>query len=101
MGVEYVYASGGTYDRGGRNGNKVEAEKVADRHLKKDIPPKDFAEVMLKVVQNTLGLNKTEVFKETSLFGYGWERLGSVIKEKLEAAFSSLVRQNKIEMEEL
>jgi len=30
VGVQYAYVSGGTYDRGGRNGNRVEAEKVAE-----------------------------------------------------------------------
>ena len=30
MGVEYIHVQGGTYDRGGRKGNKSEAKKVAD-----------------------------------------------------------------------
>jgi superfamily I DNA and/or RNA helicase/very-short-patch-repair endonuclease len=66
----------------------------------KDIPPKDFADVMLKVVQNTIGLNKTEVFKETALFGYGWERMGSVIKEKLELSFKNLIDRKLIEFDQ-
>ena len=30
MGVEYIHVKGGVYDRGGKNGNKSEAAKVAD-----------------------------------------------------------------------
>ena len=30
MGVEYVYVNGGLYDRGGKSGNRLEAEKVAE-----------------------------------------------------------------------
>jgi len=30
MGVEYIHVNGGTYERGGKNGNKVEAAKVAE-----------------------------------------------------------------------
>lgn len=31
IGVEYIYIAGGTYDRGGRSGNKIEADQVADQ----------------------------------------------------------------------
>jgi len=37
IGVEYIYTKNGIYDRGGRNGNRVEAEKVAElvfEHIK-------------------------------------------------------------------
>ena len=37
IGVEYIYTKNGIYDRGGRNGNQVEAEKVANlvfEHIK-------------------------------------------------------------------
>jgi very-short-patch-repair endonuclease len=30
MGVEYVHVPGGIYDRGGKNGNKLEAERIAE-----------------------------------------------------------------------
>jgi very-short-patch-repair endonuclease len=64
-----------------------------------EIPLEDFSNVMLKVIQNAIGLNKMEIFKETASYGYGWKRLGSTIKERMESAFNSLVRQDKIKID--
>jgi len=39
IGVEYIYTPNGVYDRGGRNGNRVEADKVAELvfdHIKRN-----------------------------------------------------------------
>jgi very-short-patch-repair endonuclease len=62
----------------------------------KDIPPNDFAEIMLKVITNDYGLDKVGLFKETALYGYGWERQGNVIKKKFEIAYDKLIKQNHI-----
>lgn len=66
----------------------------------KEISTRDFVETMLKVLQNNFGLDKAGLFKETSLYGYGWERQGSAIKQKLELAFAAMLQSNKIEEEE-
>ncbi len=63
----------------------------------KDIPSKDMAETMRKVLENDFGLDKVGLFKETALYGYGWERQGSKIKDKFELAFKILVQQRTIE----
>ncbi|MEY8352960.1 hypothetical protein AALB39_06315, partial [Lachnospiraceae bacterium 54-53] len=60
------------------------------------IPTSDFAQTMMKVLLNSFGLDKAGLFKETTFYGYGWERQGSAIKEKLESAFASLQRSNRI-----
>jgi len=64
-----------------------------------EIPLKDFAETMLKVLCLYFGLNKEGLFKETALHGYGWERQGGKIKEKFETAFNALVREKYIEID--
>jgi hypothetical protein len=61
-----------------------------------EIPLKDFVDTMLKVLSSYFGLNKEELFKETALYGYGWERQGSTIKKKFEMTFNTLVQQGKI-----
>jgi very-short-patch-repair endonuclease len=63
----------------------------------KDISSRNIAETMLKVLKNDFGLDKAGLFKETALYGYGWERQGSKIKEKFELAFRSLITQGIIE----
>lgn len=60
-GVEYIYVKGGTYDRGGKNGNVVEAKKVAElviEHLKK-YPNRSlgviaFGEIQQQAIENEL-----------------------------------------------
>ena len=66
----------------------------------KEIPASDFAATMIKVLQNSFGLDKAGLFKETTLYGYCWERQGSTIREKLETAFASLLKKNKISIGE-
>ncbi|MDR0326036.1 MAG: DUF4011 domain-containing protein [Oscillospiraceae bacterium] len=61
-----------------------------------DIPRRDIAETMLKVLSNDFGLDKAGLFKETALYGYGWQRQGSVIKRDFEAAYSILLGQGLI-----
>lgn len=61
-----------------------------------DIPVSDFEQTMLRVLKNNFGLNKTEMFKETTLHGYGWKRQGSDIKKKLERAYNNLIRKDLI-----
>jgi very-short-patch-repair endonuclease len=65
----------------------------------KDISSRDMANTMLKVIENDFGLDKAGLFKETALYGYGWERQGSKIKEKFEWAFNFLMRQGSIAIE--
>jgi len=61
-----------------------------------EIPTSDFEETMIRVLENGLGLDKTALFKETALYGYLWQRQGSIIKEKLERAYQNLLKQRKI-----
>jgi hypothetical protein len=63
----------------------------------KDIPSSDIRDTMRKVIENDFGLDKAGLFRETALYGYGWERQGNKIKEKFELAYNSLLRQGIIE----
>lgn len=65
----------------------------------KEVPPRDMAAVMLKVLEIDYGLDKVGLFRDTSLYGYGWQRQGSVIKEKFEKAFDLLIGQGRIDMD--
>ncbi len=62
-----------------------------------DIPLRDIMRTMNKVIENDFGLNKSGLFKETALFGYGWERQGARIKDEFERAYSELIKQDIIE----
>ena len=62
----------------------------------KDIPFKNIADVMLKVITNSYGLDKAGLFKETALYGYGWERQGPVIKDTFDKVYSTLIHEMKI-----
>ena len=62
----------------------------------KEIPIKDIALTMLKVIEANFGLDKLGIFKETALFGYGWQRQGSAIKAKFEQTFNAMLEQNII-----
>ena len=62
-----------------------------------DIPTRDFVETMFKVLQNSFGLNKVGLFKETALYGYGWERQGSNIKANFERAYKILLKDGNVE----
>ncbi|NLD10434.1 MAG: type III restriction endonuclease subunit R, partial [Clostridiales bacterium] len=64
-----------------------------------DIPISDIEMTMLRVLQNGFGLDKTSLFKETALYGYCWQRLGSNIKFKFEQAYYNLLKTKKIEEE--
>jgi superfamily I DNA and/or RNA helicase len=59
------------------------------------IPIKEFEDEMLRLISLSYGIYKEGLFKETAL-RYNWERVGPVIKECLEAAYQSLLRQKKI-----
>ena len=48
---------------------------------------------MLSVLESDFGLDKTGLFKDTALFGYGWQRQGPVIKERFESALYKLKQQ--------
>jgi len=55
IGVEYIYVPNGTYDRGGRNGNRAEAERVAElvfEHLYKN-PDRSLGVVAFGEAQQT------------------------------------------------
>ena len=62
-----------------------------------EISTSNIAEVMLNVVASGFGLNKTGLFRETALYGYGWKQQGRVIKSKFEETYAYLRRQNQIE----
>ncbi len=62
----------------------------------KEIPISNIAEVMIKVITCNFGLDKEGLFKETALYGYGWERQGRIIKSKFETAYLNLIRKNRI-----
>jgi len=62
----------------------------------KEIPASDIVETMRKANENNFGLDKAGLFKETALYGYGWERLGQVIKRRFEEAYSILLKQGAI-----
>jgi very-short-patch-repair endonuclease len=67
MGVEYIHVAGGRYDRGGRNGNKAEAEKVAElvfSHFE-EYPDRSlgiiaFGEVQQSAIQDALIAKRRE-----------------------------------------
>lgn len=61
-----------------------------------DIPTSDFEKTMLRVLKNGFGLDKTSLFKETALYGYHWQRLGSSIKFEFEQAYRNLLKHEKI-----
>ena len=61
--------------------------------LAKEIPSKDMSETMMRVLENDFGLDRVGLFKETALYGYGWQRQGGVIKSKFELALNSLLKQ--------
>ena len=63
----------------------------------KDVAIKDIAVTMAKVVMANFGFDKIGIFKETALYGYGWERQGSSIKTKFEKVYSLLLEQNFFE----
>jgi very-short-patch-repair endonuclease len=61
MGVEYIHVKGGTYDRGGKNGNRLEAEKVADlvfehfkTHPKRSLGIIAFGNVQQTAIQDAI-----------------------------------------------
>jgi len=61
IGVEYVYVQGGTYDRGGRNGNRTEAAKVVElifehfrTHPKRSIGIVAFGKTQQTAIQEAL-----------------------------------------------
>jgi superfamily I DNA and/or RNA helicase/very-short-patch-repair endonuclease len=61
LGVEYIHVSGGVYDRGGRNGNRAEADKVAELTFKhfREYPKRSlgiiaFGEVQQSTIQDAL-----------------------------------------------
>jgi len=56
MGVEYAYVNGGIYDRGGKNGNKEEAEKVAEMVFKHfyDFPERSIGIIAFGEVQQSV-----------------------------------------------
>ena len=62
----------------------------------KEIPVSDISETMLKVLENDFGLDSVGLFKETALYGYGWQRQGGVIKGKFETALNSLLKQGLV-----
>jgi very-short-patch-repair endonuclease len=93
---------------------KTEAERIHDSTEEKiqklrssgyykdridNIPTDDIGAVMLKVIDMNYGLNKADLFKETALYGYGWERQGNKIKQQFEKVFASLIRKKKVEMD--
>jgi very-short-patch-repair endonuclease/predicted nucleic acid-binding Zn-ribbon protein len=62
-----------------------------------EIPVVDFEKTMLRVLESEFGLDKPALFKETALYGYGWQRQGSTIKERFEQTYRDLLGKNKIE----
>lgn len=56
IGVEYIYTQNGIYDRGGRNGNRIEAEKVAEivfEHIRKK-PGRSLGVIAFNEKQQTI-----------------------------------------------
>jgi very-short-patch-repair endonuclease len=64
-----------------------------------DIPTKDFAETMCKVLKNDFGLDKAGLFKETALYGYGWRRQGINIKTNFESVLDDLLKREIVKEE--
>ena len=64
-GVEYIYVADGYYDRGGKKGNVIEANKVADLVFKhfKEQPYRSLGVIAFGEVQK-----KREVFSSLLLF---------------------------------
>lgn len=62
----------------------------------KDVPVSDVAKTMLKVLSTGFGLDKVGLFKETALYGYGWQRQGATIQQKFELAFIRLLQEGVI-----
>jgi superfamily I DNA and/or RNA helicase/very-short-patch-repair endonuclease len=67
----------------------------------REILDRDIEETMLRVLVQNFGLDQAGLFKETALYGYGWTRQGSAIKQKFEQAFASLLRKGRIEVDSL
>ena len=61
-----------------------------------DIPLFDICKVMTDVLSMDYGLTKSGLFKEAALYGYGWKRQGSRIREKFEKAFKKSLRDGVI-----
>jgi very-short-patch-repair endonuclease len=62
----------------------------------KDVPLYDIVDTMRRVLSITYGLKKEGLFKDTALYGYGWERQGNLIKQNFELAFNKLISQGVI-----
>ena len=60
-----------------------------------DIPHSDFENIMLKIISQSFGIDKDNLFKTTALC-YGWQRHGEVIKDHLERVYHQLLRYKKI-----
>ena len=61
------------------------------------IPLEDIAETMQRVISNSIGLDITDLLKETAKWGYGWERLTSKRKERFEQVYATLMQKRIIE----
>jgi superfamily I DNA and/or RNA helicase/very-short-patch-repair endonuclease len=78
---------------------REKSEKIKSRYIGENvngIPLLDIETTMLRVLEFGFGLDKTALFKETALYGYGWQRQGSAIKEKFERAYKNLLAKKKI-----
>ena len=67
-----------------------------DMDTKRKITSSDVAKTMLKVLSTGFGLDKVGLFKETALYGYGWQRQGATIQQKFELAFTRLLQEGVI-----
>lgn len=61
-----------------------------------DIPISDYERTMLRILENSYGLDKAALFKETALYGYLWQRQGSTIKSKFERAYNNLLSRGQV-----
>jgi very-short-patch-repair endonuclease len=98
--VNFLSLSAQTADEKKREGHTLKMESLrSDYHgwQVKDIPQKNIAETILKVLDNDYGLSKEGLFRETALYGYGWKKLGSKIKDYLEMTYNRLIQQGTIE----
>lgn len=67
VGVQYIHVFGGTYDRGGRNGNRAEAEKVAElamshfsEHPERSLGIITFGEVQQSAIMEALNKKRRD-----------------------------------------
>jgi len=64
-------------------------------HKPLDIPIRDYAEVMLKIVEQSYGIGKEGLYKSVAL-AYGWKRRGSNINAMLDKAFDHVLESGMI-----